>query len=611
MSGICGWLAGAPREDSRALLDRMTRRIGRFDRCEALSLIGRCAVLGASGPGSGTSLHASAAVRVAISGTPRFADDELEAERAERGAAATFARHFPRDPAAGVRALRGGFVLAIVDEDSAEAVLAVDRVGAQGLAWSLGESALVFATSADAVTAFPGASAGEDPQAIYDYVHFHAVPGPSTAYRGVRRLAPGSLLRYRSGRADIETYWRVRYEEHHRTGFETLKAEFREKLRDAVRGALGARTGAFLSGGTDSSTIAGILGEVSGSPARTYSIGFDAKGYDEMEYARIAARHFGTEHHEYYVTPEDVVAAVPLIAAVHDQPFGNASAVPTYYCAKLARDDGVDILLGGDGGDELFGGNDRYAKQHLYSLYSDLPAFLRKGLVEPLAFFGPERGILGKAQRYFRNASQPMPARYDNYNLLERLGATTVFTPEFLEIVDPGRPAADMKRVYDSAEAETLINRMLALDLKYTLADNDLPKVSRSCELAGVPVAYPMLDPGLLEFASRLAPRQKLRGTQLRYFFKEALRGFLPEAILAKTKHGFGLPVGTWLQTYPRLRELALDSLRSLRSRGQVRGEFLDELTGLRVNEHASYYGTMVWILMMLEQWYRSRDAHR
>src|SRR5207344_3000253 len=177
-----------------------------------------------------------------------------------------------------------------------------------------------------------------------------------------------------------------------------LKKDFLEVLRESVREAAQDGTvGTFLSGGTDSSTIAGMLGEVTGSPARTYSIGFEAQGYDEMHYARIAARHFGARHHEYYVTPDDVVSAIPQIAAVHDQPFGNASAVPTYYCARLAKEDGIDTLLGGDGGDELFGGNERYAKQHLYSLYSDLPLFLRKCLIEPIAFALPEGdGIIGK-----------------------------------------------------------------------------------------------------------------------------------------------------------------------------------------------------------------------
>ena len=328
-----------------------------------------------------------------------------------------------------------------------------------------------------------------------------------------------------------------------------------------------------------------------------------------MEYARIAAKHFGTQHHEYYVTPDDVVTAIPKIATVHDQPFGNASAVPTFYCAKLAKSDGIDVLLGGDGGDELFGGNERYAKQHLYSLYSDLPKALRKGAIEPVAFLLPEIGIIGKAQRYMRNASLPMPLRYDNYNLLERLGPSNVFTDEFLATVNPQRPRTEMARIYHQAHAGTLINQMLALDFKYTLADNDLPKVTRSCELAGIEVSYPMLGDAVVAFSSSLAPGLKLKGTRLRYFFKEALRGFLPDAILTKTKHGFGLPTGVWLNTHPPLRALAMDSLSDLDKRRIIRPDFINDLTTRHIQNHTAYYGTMVWILVMLEQWCKQRDS--
>jgi asparagine synthase (glutamine-hydrolysing) len=297
------------------------------------------------------------------------------------------------------------------------------------------------------------------------------------------------------------------------------------------------------------------------------------------------------------------VRAIPLIASVHDQPFGNSSAVPTYYCARLAKNDGVDTLLGGDGGDELFGGNERYALQYLYSIYSDLPRAVRKGLIEPLAFLPPEISIAGKVQRYIRHASLPMPARYDHYNLLERLGADNIFTADFLNTIDRQQPRARMQQVYDDAQAHSLINRMLALDLKYTLADNDLPKVSRSCELTGVEARYPMLNDAVVAFSARLAPDLKLKRTQLRYFFKEALRGFLPDETIAKTKHGFGLPFGPWLQTHQPLRQLALDSLADLKKRHIVRPEFIDELISVHVQSHVKYYGTMVWVLMMLEQW--------
>jgi asparagine synthase (glutamine-hydrolysing) len=214
--------------------------------------------------------------------------------------------------------------------------------------------------------------------------------------------------------------------------------------------------------------------------------------------------------------------------------------------------------------------------------------------------------VLRKARSYVQQASIPMPARMQTYNLVDRLGPNRIFLGEFLAGVQPDAPLKHLEGIYHGAHAVSLINRMLALDLQITLADNDLPKVTRSCELAGVDVAFPLLDEEVVAFSARLAPGLKLRRTHLRYFFKESLRGFLPDATLAKKKHGFGLPFGPWLESNARLRALAYDSLSDLRHRAIVRPEFLDELTGQRVTEHASYYGSLVWVLMMLEQWFKS-----
>jgi asparagine synthase (glutamine-hydrolysing) len=150
---------------------------------------------------------------------------------------------------------------------------------------------------------------------------------------------------------------------------------------------------------------------------------------------------------------------------------------------------------------------------------------------------------------------------------------------------------------------------MLALDFKYTLADNDLPKVVRSSELAAVDVRFPLLHDDLVAFSARLPPELKLRGARLRYFFKKALRDFLPPEIITKTKHGFGMPFGRWMQSHEPLRRLALESLADLKRRDIVRAEFIDQLTGVHVKSHADYYGTMVWILMMLEQWLKQHRA--
>jgi asparagine synthase (glutamine-hydrolysing) len=607
MSGLCGWFCSERVSPaSPDVIASMAAPLNRFDGCTV-----RCASAGFGAvavTGTDLNIFQDDYQLVAIWGRMRFTDAELSALAQRHGTAHALARGYARKGTDVLGALSGAFALAVLDGRGGEAMLAIDRMGTHPLCYSVAAGTLMFGSTLDAISAFPGNEPEIDRQAIYDYVHFHMVPGPHTIHVGRQRLLPGSFLLSRDGKAETRPYWEMRFVEGERPPLPELKRDFLAVLREGVRDASQDGTvGSFLSGGTDSSTIAGILGEVTEQPARTYSIGFEARGYDEMHYARIAARHFGTRHHEYYVTPDDVVSAIPRIAQVHDQPFGNASAVPTYYCARLAKDDGVDTLLGGDGGDELFGGNERYAKQYLYSLYGDLPRSLRKGLVEPVMSWLPSVSLVGKAQRYIKYASLPMPARYDDYNLLERLGPAAVFTLDFLGAVDRAVPPRQVAQTYKAAHAQSLINRMLALDLKYTLADNDLPKVTRSCELAGLDVRFPMLDDAVVAFSASLAPDLKLKGTQLRYFFKQALRGFLPDEIITKKKHGFGLPFGLWLQTHRPLRQMALDSLADLKKRHIVRTEFIDELTSTHVERHAGYYGTMVWVLMMLEQWLRQR----
>ena len=609
MSGICGWMgfAGAP-----DVLERMAAPLSRFDQAALQARAGqRSGVAVAAYPGSADVFQRDG-VLVALWGQPRFDDPALAELMAAQGAAATVATLWARGPQHTCAQLHGSFTVAILDERSGEAMLASDRMGIQPLNWQLAGETLVFASSADALVRHPLTPGVLDHQGLYNYVYFHMVPSPGTVYQGQQRLLPGHYLHYRQGRVEQHAYWRMQFEEDGKRSFGELKEEFLAVLRRSVKEAVGQhKVGAFLSGGTDSSTIAGVLTEVGGVAADTYSIGFEAQGYDEMDYARIASRHFGTRHHEYYVTPDDVAAAIPQVAAVFDQPFGNASAVPAFYCARLARADGVTRMFGGDGGDELFGGNERYAKQHVFELYERVPRLVRKALLEPAVFNFPggERvRLLRKARSYIEQASLGMPARLETYNLLGRYGPQQVFTDEFLAAADIGHPLASLERTYGRSEARSLINRMLALDLQVTLADNDLPKVMKACELAGVEAAFPFLHDAVVGFSAGLTPQQKLNGTQLRWFFKEALRGFLPDVIITKQKHGFGLPFGVWLQQHAQLQQLAADSLSDLKARKVVRGDFIEQLVGTHLKEHAGYHGTMVWVLMMLEQWFR---AHR
>ena len=202
-----------------------------------------------------------------------------------------------------------------------------------------------------------------------------------------------------------------------------------------------------------------------------------------------------------------------------------------------------------------------------------------------------------------------MPDRMQSYNLLMRIGVDEIFEPAFLAEVDGDAPMRQMREWYARSDADSLVNRMLAFDLKYTLTDNDLPKVVTACRVAGVDVAFPFLDDAVVDFAEKLDPDLKLKGMKLRWFFKHALRDFLPPEILTKSKHGFGLPFGIWLQRDPALNALAFASLDALKRRDIVRASFIDRLRADLLADHATYYGELVWVLMMLEQWLQSHET--
>jgi len=447
-------------------------------------------------------------------------------------------------------------------------------------------------------------------QGIFDYLYFHVVPAPETVFAGVKRLLPGQVLYAGTGGVSIETAWRPEFRVNRQLSREDAGASLRQRLDDAVSRLSEARAvGTFLSGGTDSTSITSTLSTVRAVPAKAFSIGFDEPGYDETEYARIAAKACGAEHHEYFVTPDDVVEAVPRIAASMDQPFGNASVVPAYYCALLARDHGVDLMLGGDGGDELFGGNERYQKQLLFALYDGLPRWLRLGLLEPGSALMPPLPLLRKVKSYINQARMGMPARMESYNLLGRIGPSNILTAAFLENVSRDQPLSLIEHVYRNVHADGVINRMLGRDFQFTLADDDLVKVRGACRLAGVDVAFPFLDDAIVDLSLTLPEDWKVTRKALRPFFKEALSDRLPPEVIGKQKHGFGLPFGVWLSKHRGLRRLASDSLESLAERGIVRKAFLTELLSARLDEHGAYYGTLVWVLMMLEQWLQAQSS--
>jgi asparagine synthase (glutamine-hydrolysing) len=546
---------------------------------------------------------------VAIVGEPLI-KDAAGHWRTVPSPAESVASHYQKSGAAFLQQLGGRFALAVVDAGKGRAILAVDPMGIDRLAFSVVDGTVVFGTSAESVARSSGRAARLNHDALLDYLMLHMVPAPTTIFSGVQKLRPGHCAIFDNGSCRISRYHEIRFVEQV-AGAERQFAEYRTELFRSLRAAVTSSapdqaTGAFLSGGLDSSTVAGLLSEVSMGQARTFTIGFGYPDYDEFPYSRAANAHFKCSGAEYVITAADIADGFARIAQAYDEPFGNSSALPVYYCARFASERGVRHLLAGDGGDELFAGNTRYAEQEVFERYQRIPKLLRSGLIEgPLKLWPRQLDfwLTRKTRGYVSKANTPLPERLETWNLLQQAGLAQLLHRDFLATVNPRHTFESMQELWDSAPADSSLNKMLFYDWQFTLADNDLRKVNTMSALAGVQVSYPMLHPDVVDLAAHLPVNLKMPGARLRDFYKRAMDGFLPAEIIHKKKHGFSLPFGLWLQVSPELRERIHDNLRALRSRNIMNPEFIDRLLQLHWQDDAKYYGVFIWVLAMLEQW--------
>jgi asparagine synthase (glutamine-hydrolysing) len=505
--------------------------------------------------------------------------------------------------------LEGAFAFALWDDIKRRLLLVVDRLGIKSLYWRLAANYLTFSTRISGLRA-ADPSLEIDPAALIQFLVFSAVPAPLGIYAGTQKMPPGFVLTFEEGHVSQRQYWDLEFHEEQRSQLE-WKELVREELRASVHrhfaGLRAQTTGAFLSGGTDSSTVVAFMSECE-RPVRTFSAIFKESAYSEESFVQTITDLFRTEQHNCCISPPDAISALPRIAAYYDEPFANSSAIAAYFCSLMARRNGVEMLLGGDGGDEIFAGNERYERDKYFSVYHRLPAWTRNALVEPLARLLPTKHRwLGLPRRYLQRAQIPNPQRFFSYNFFLNFPALEIFNPELLRQAPQEQwleiPQAHFVRHTSAGE----LNRLLYMDIKMVLADNDIRKVSGMAELAGVQVRYPMLDHRLAELTGRIPERLKLRRFEKRYIFKQAMSGILPDRILYKKKHGMGVPVSSWLLHHPQLHTFALEVLHDprTRQRGYFRPGFIGRLLDLQRNEHVAYYGEIVWYLLVLELWYR------
>ena len=386
--------------------------------------------------------------------------------------------------------------------------------------------------------------------------------------------------------------------------------ELRERLKESVRLRLlsDVPLGVLLSGGIDSSSITALMSGLVDEPIKTFSIGFEEKSFNELEYARIVADMYGTDHHEMIVKP-NAVELLPKLVWHFDEPFADSSAIPTYLVSKMAREH-VTVVLSGEGGDEVFAGYETYAAYRAAELYSKIPRLIRKKLIRPIVHSLPtstkkvsfdykakifvDGDVLSPERRhYWWKLIFSEDAKKELYS--QKLLSSNVFEDSFGEFA----------RYFDKADAVDMLNKILYVDTKVYLANDILVKSDRSSMANSLELRVPMLDYKVVEFAASIPPELKLNGFQKKYILKKAMEPLLPKKILYRKKKGFSIPAPSWLRN--ELKEMVLDVLSpaQLKRTGYFNPDYVNQL----LNQHFHLVkdnSRPIWGLLTFMLWHRT-----
>lgn len=611
MTGLCGWLGGGSEDQATQIIGDMSACLSRgsHDRHILADMKSDANSQGGMAVAPGGDMSVGDDHVATVYGRVQWRDEVLAAQAGAQGNAEAFVAGYRKYGADVLEKMTGPFSVALILPQKNEALIAIDRMGIQSLCYTVTDKGdFVFSTVTDSLKKHPAVKASIPAQAIYNYLYFFVVPSPSCIYEQFTKLESAQYVHFSGGQVKSGHYWHMPYTQEIQGDKDIWAARLKDELDESflrtIEGREGADLGCFLSGGLDSSTVTGLMMKHNGG-GHSFTIGFDDPKYDESAYARIAAGHFSSTHHEYFVVPDDVPEVSLKIAEIYDEPYGNTSAVPAYYCAKMAREQGITTLLAGDGGDEIFAGNERYAMMKVIERYGLIPKPLRQFFLEPLLSLPgvKQLPVFSKAHSLAKRYATPMPERLYSYSFISEVGLEELFADKHVGDVDAGVPLDMIKATYGRSEDTQMLQKMMHMDMQITLADNDIRKINRMCELAGVEVRYPFLDEGLAEFAASVPSDVLLPGRELRHFFKYTLRDFLPQEVLTKEKHGFGLPFGTWIKKDMRLKEMVCDNLSDFKGRGYLRHEFLDGIIAACQGQDNTGRSGLGWDIAMLNMW--------
>jgi asparagine synthase (glutamine-hydrolysing) len=510
--------------------------------------------------------------------------------------------------------LRGMFAFAIWDQNRRELFIARDRLGVKPLYYYLSQDgSLYFASEIKSILVNEEIKPELNYSALPDYLANHAPSGEETLFSGIKRLMPGHTLRWSNGKVEISRYWDIKFSPVEREeGWSDRQYidEWFNMFRTAVRIRLMADVplGMFLSGGIDSSAIAAVMSGMVREPIKTFSVAFAEREANELEYSRLVARAYKTDHHEVVVSPEEFFKALPGLVWHEDEPLAHPSSVALYFVSKLASHH-VKVVLTGEGSDELLAGYERYRKTvvnlGLGKTYHRFSTEGIRALIRRMVKLSPVSPVLQqKLSRTFLYLKPEIETIYfDNFAVFSRHMQQHLLSEGTRAKIDDGDPYAAIKRFMHDTDASTLLNRLLYADMK-TYLHELLMKQDQMSMAASIESRVPFLDHKLVEFTARMPERMKLRGMTTKFILRESMKNLLPQPILTRPKMGFPVPIGSWFRG--PFRHIIDEYILSDRTR--ARDLFNAEYVNLIVNEHMSgraNHSERLWALVNFEIWYR------
>jgi asparagine synthase (glutamine-hydrolysing) len=497
-----------------------------------------------------------------------------------------------------VKHLRGMFTLAIWDRNRRRLRAARDRFGKKPLNYYWDGEKLIFGSEIKSILE-AGIPREVNPIALDEYLVYRCIPAPNTLFRGVMKLPAAHILVYENGQISTKRYWELPFTPTCRDDEATAIERTRALLKEAVEVRLMSEVplGAFLSGGIDSSIVVGLMSSMMSQPVKTFSIGFEEDDFSELPYARQIAQHFGTDHHEFFVRPE-LVSVLPQLVWAYDEPFADASMLPTYYVSKLAREH-VTVVLTGDGGDEIFGGYPPYRREWLVSR---IPPTLRS-LLGFGSRFMPD-GMRGKKR--LGGLLDDLPDRVlQSCMLFAAESRPSMYSPEYFARVRDHDPYERLTGEFRAVSDLDVMAQLQYVDVRAYLTNDILVKVDKASMFNSLETRAPLLDQCLVEYVASLPSATRTRNGVLKYLLKRVAADLLPAEILTRPKQGFGVPIKHWFRG--DLNGYASELLLS--PKAQQRGIFDPEFVRKILQEHARTtlmnHSSAIWTLLCLELWFQ------